>query len=61
MRWTQAQLEAETGERVEALSWLLAAERLAAMPARLAARAQLSDAVQTMIDIALYPQDPRGE
>ena len=57
MRWSQEQLEAETPERREALAWLIHARRLAELPIRQEARSKLSDAGQTVIDLALYPGD----
>jgi hypothetical protein len=57
MRWSQAQIESESPERIEAIAWLLHAERLAALPARLAARETRTAAGQLVLDLALYPRD----
>jgi hypothetical protein len=61
MRWTQAELEAETPERREILAALISAERIAAMPARLAAFGQMSETDQMRLELRLYPQDPPDE
>jgi hypothetical protein len=57
MHWTQAELEAETSERRAVLAALISAERIAAMPARLAAFGQMSEADQMRLDLELYPRD----
>jgi hypothetical protein len=57
MHWTQAQIDSESPERIEAIAWLLHAERIAAFPMRLAARDSMLDVDRVRLDLALYPRD----
>jgi hypothetical protein len=57
MHWSQAQIDSESPERIEAIAWLLHAERIAALPLRLGARDTLPSTDQLRLDLALYPRD----